>query len=217
MQQRLRFRFRDPELLQRALTHRSRANEEGDSVGNERLEFLGDAVLDLVISELLMQAHPDADEGMLSRARAGAVNSQTLASLACEIGLDGWVRLGRNEDLSGGRAKPSILADAFEAVLGALYADGGITPVREFVRRTFAERIVAPVLGDAKTALQERLQAAGSAPPEYRTTAELGPPHARQFTVEVRAGGRSLGRGEGRSKREAEQRAAGRALEALDS
>ncbi len=170
-----------------------------------------------MVSELLMRAHPEADEGMLSRARAGAVNTQMLARLAGEIGLDEWMRLGLNEDRSGGRAKPSILANVFEAVLGALYLDGGVEPVRRFVRGTFAEPIAAPVLGDAKTQLQERLQAAGGTPPEYRTTAELGPPHAREFHVEVTSGGRALGSGVGRSKREAEQRAAGRALEALDS
>lgn len=165
-----------------------------------------------------MEAHPRADEGMLSRARAGAVNTHALADCARRLGLGAHVRLGRGEERSNGADKPSILANAFEALLGALYADGGLDAVRTLVARELGPGLVAErqPAGDAKTRLQERLQAAGASVPSYRMVAESGPDHAKRFAVEVVAGERCLGRGEGSSKRDAEQAAAREALRALE-
>ena len=220
LEERLGYRFTDPARLERALTHRSCANEEGDPMrGNERLEFLGDAVLDLVVSELLMETHTRAPEGTLSRARAGVVNTQALAAHARKLGLDREVRLGRGEERSSGRKKPSILANVFEAVLGAIYLDGGLEPARAFIQREYGEVLASAgqPTADPKTRLQELLQASGQAVPGYRTMATRGPDHAKEFQVEVCAGERVLGRGQGHSKREAEQEAARRALASLEA
>ena len=220
LQERLGYRFRDSSRLEQALTHLSRANEEGDPTrGNERLEFLGDAVLDLVVSELLMEQHSEVPEGTLSRARASVVNTQALAVHARELGLDRALRLGRGEERSAGREKASILANVFEAVLGAIYLDGGLGPARSFVERECGELVAAagePTV-DAKTRLQELLQASGRPVPGYRTTATQGPDHAKEFQVEVRVGERVLGYGKGSSKREAEQAAARQALASLEA
>jgi ribonuclease-3 len=220
LEARLAHRFRSRELLEQALTHGSRAYEQGDvSRGNERLEFLGDAVLNLVVSERLMELWPDAPEGALSRARAAAVNMTALADCARGLGLGEWIRLGRGEDSSGGREKPSILADVFEAVLGALYLDGGFAAARGFLLREFADRLLDPdvLRSDPKTRLQEQVQERGDPAPTYETVAERGPDHAREFEVVVRVAGRVLGRGVGRSKRVAEQAAAQHALAELTS
>ena len=220
LKQRLGYRFEDEARLEQALTHRSRANEDGDPMrGNERLEFLGDAVLDLVVSELLMEKHAEAPEGTLSRARAGVVNTRALAACARKLGLDQDVRLGRGEERSGGRRKPSILANVFEGVLGAIYLDGGLEPARIFVERECGEALAAAGQrpADPKTQLQERLQASGGPVPGYRTTSEHGPDHAKEFRVEVSVEGRVLGQGQGNSKREAEQEAARRALASFDA
>jgi ribonuclease-3 len=218
LQERLGHLFRSAALLEQALTHGSRAYEQGDaSRGNERLEFLGDAVLNLVISEQLMAQWPDATEGVLSRARAAAVNTAVLAECARALGLAELIRLGRGENSSGGRAKPSILADVFEAVLGALYLDGGLEVARAFLGREFAGRLLDPdvLRSDSKTRLQERVQERGEPAPSYETVAEWGPDHAREFEVVVRVGGRAVGRGVGRSKRAAEQAAAREALDSI--
>jgi ribonuclease-3 len=194
-------------------------NEEGGrGVGNERLEFLGDAVLDLAISELLMERRPEADEGQLSRARAELVNTRALARHAQHLGLDRSVRLGRGEARSAGRRKISILANVFEAVVAALYLDGGLAPVRALVEREFGARLEDPGLfeADPKTRLQERLQAEDRPTPVYTTSRTEGPDHAPEFHVEARVGDEVVGRGVGRSKREAEQQAARQALERLD-
>ncbi len=214
LEERLRYRFVDSELRTRALTHRSRANEEPGAAENERLEFLGDAVLDLLVSEALMEAHPEAPEGTLSRARATLVNQRALAEHAQRLGLDQEVRLGRSEEGSSGRSKPSILANVFEAVLGAIYLDGGLEPARALVRREFGESLAcaAALPLDPKTRLQELLQARGEATPSYRVLDMRGPDHAREFAVDVRVSERVLGQGTGRSKREAEQAAAAAAL-----
>jgi ribonuclease-3 len=217
---RLGHRFARPELLRQALTHSSKANEAGDlALGNERLEFLGDAVLGLCVAELLMTAFPHETEGALSRARAQAVNQASLAARALDLGLDGVVQLGKSERKNAGREKPSILADVFEAVLGALYLDAGFEAARTFVAREFASDLqeVGAVLRDAKTRLQETLQSSGNEPPRYVTVAESGPPHAREFSVEARVGERVLGAGRGRSKQAAEQAAARYALLELGS
>jgi len=214
-------RFADRTLLERALTHASRAHEDGDlGRGNERLEFLGDAVLDLAVSEILFEAHPEADEGLLSRARARAVNEKALAACTRGLGLHRALRLSRGEQRSGGCDKPSIQANVFEAVLGALYLDAGLEPVRVLVRRELGASLSADLqdlLADPKTRLQELLQARGEPPPRYEATSERGPDHAKEFEVCVHAGDRVLGTGVGRSKREAEQNAARVALEALQA
>lgn len=214
---RLGHRFSRPGLLERALTHSSRAEENGEAAAsNERLEFLGDAVLDLVISELLMEAQPDVREGALSEARARLVNARALAERTRALGLERAMRLGRGEQQSGGRDKRSIQANVFEAVVGALYLDGGLEAVRALVCREFESALHEPdALRDPKTELQELLQRRALSLPEYALVAESGPPHDRRFAVEVRVEGRAVGRGEGRSKRSAERRAARRALDEL--
>ena len=216
--ERLGHRFARPELLQQALTHSSRANEARElAVGNERLEFLGDAVLGLGVAELLMEAFPEASEGALSRSRAQAVNQAALAAHALELGLDALVLLGKSERKNRGREKSSILADAFEAVLGALYLDAGFETARAFIARELAAELgsASAMQRDAKSELQEALQAAGREPPSYVTISESGPAHARAFSVEARVGAAVYGTGAGRSKQAAEQAAARDALGAL--
>jgi ribonuclease-3 len=214
----LGYRFRDAGLLELALTHRSYANEQGLDHHNERLEFLGDAILGVVAAEWLYRAHPAMPEGDLSKLKAYLVSAPALAGFSVDLGVGRELRLGVGEERSGGRSKPSLLADTLEAVFGAIYLDGGLEPVR---------KVVTPLLGrvlderprvheeDAKTRLQEMVQARGWELPEYRVVEEEGPDHAKHFTVECRLRDRPAGRGEGRSKKIAEQKAAGQALEAL--
>jgi ribonuclease-3 len=214
----LGYTFRSRDLLRQALTHDSVAAEAGErGRSNERLEFLGDAVLDLLVSELLMRADPDADEGRLTKARAAAVNTRALSERAAELGLGQAMYLGRGEERQGGRGKPSILANVFEAVFAALYLDGGLEVTREVVGRVFGDLATGGLepVRDPKTRLQEHLQARGEDLPRYETVREGGPDHAREFEVEVVVGGRGVGRGVGRSRQAAEQEAAARALEAL--
>jgi len=202
------------------LTHNSCAREEGDlAAGNERLEFLGDAVLGLVVAELLMSAHPDEPEGSLSRARSQAVNQSALAERARSLGLGELVRLGKGERMHGGSEKASILANAFEAVLGALYLDAGLAAAHAFVARELGADLASArgAPADAKTRLQEALHVAAASLPVYVTVGESGPPHAREFSVEVSAGDRVCGKGTGRSKQAAEQAAAEDALRHLAS
>jgi ribonuclease-3 len=217
LEQRLGYRFRDRELLHTALTHPS-ATPSAVPQRMEQLEFLGDAVLGFVLSALLLEKYPDASEGRLSQYRAQLVNTQSLAAKARELGLGEALQLGRGEEKTGGRQKPSILAGAFEALLGSMYLDGGLDPVREFLARFFQREIaLLPERrrSDAKTALQEFCQARLRETPRYVTVAESGPDHARWFVVEARIGGRIAARGEGKSKRAAEQEAARRALEQM--
>jgi ribonuclease-3 len=207
-------RFGDRRLLEQALTHSSAHAENAAASNCERLEFLGDAVLGLVVSELLMASYPDRDEGWLTRVRASAVKRDALAARARALGLARWIRLGRGERLHGGAEKPSILADIFEAVLGAIYLDAGLKPVRALLEREpLVSAGIEPSAGDFKTRLQEILQARGEGTPRYRTTATRGPAHALEFSVEVTLGERVLGAGTGASKRAAEQAAARQALE----
>jgi ribonuclease-3 len=221
LERRLGYEFSRKDLLEQALTHGSRAHELGDLSGsNERLEFLGDAVLDLLISESLMKINRDADEGALSRSRSELVNAAALARRARSLDLGRWIRLGKSEERSGGREKESILANALEAVFGALYLDGGLEPVRVLVAREFRGEVAevaksGRTLGDAKSRLQEFLHARGQPGPVYETAAECGPPHAREFVVEVSVAGNLLGSARARTKRAAEQGAAERALLAL--
>jgi len=198
-------------LLATALTHPSAA-----AVGEphyERLEFLGDAVLDLAIADLLMRKFPDAKEGALSKERASIVNGRTLALKASEIGLGRKLRLGRGEEKSGGRDKTSILAATFEAVIGAIYTDGGLVPAQRVVEMLFVDDIGGPTTErDYKTELQEVAYRHFRTQPVYELVAARGPDHAKRFTTKIRIGGRELGIGEGGSKKQSEQAAARAAL-----
>ena len=199
-----------------ALTHRSWCAEHPGDESNERLEFLGDAVLGVVVTDHLFSAFPDLPEGQLAKARAAVVSSTTLAEVGRELGVGLDLRLGKGEDASGGREKPSILADAVEAVLGAMYLDGGVEPVRRLVLEQLSERIdqaaERPGDKDYKTRLQEVAAHDGLTPPVYALT-ESGPDHHKRFHATVAVGGERLGAGTGTSKKEAEQKAARAAYE----
>ncbi|MFM8601206.1 MAG: ribonuclease III [Actinomycetota bacterium] len=212
------YSFIDESLLRLALVHRSYQAEHGEPESNERLEFLGDAVLGWVIADLAYRRRPDADEGRLSDLRQAVVNTGALADRAREISLGDYVMLGQGESSGGGRDKDSILADAFEAVIGAIYLDGGESPAASFVRRMLSASVeeMIPVLGsvDAKTGLQELCAAEGRPVPRYDTEGE-GPDHDRVFTATVTVGSTVLGTGRGRTKKAAEQVAARAAIAAL--
>ncbi|MEM1022811.1 MAG: ribonuclease III [Myxococcota bacterium] len=215
LQRALRYEFRDVALLRQALTHRSYVNEvEGVDEDNERFEFLGDAVIDLAVSEILMDALPEADEGALSRARASMVSEQGLARQAKALGLGAALHLGRGEEASGGRDKASVLADAFEALVAAVHLDGGWKASRALVQRFF-EPPSPDQITDAKSALQSILQAKHRQTPRYRVVESHGPDHDRTFVAEVWLGEACLGRGSGRSKKAAQQRAAALVLAEL--
>jgi ribonuclease-3 len=208
-------RFADAALAETALSHPSHAHEVDGSRGNERLEFLGDAVLDLVISRELYARHPDWAEGQLTRVRSSLVNQRALAERARRLGLDALVRLGKTERQGGGERKDSILANTFEAVLGAVYLDGGLPAAEALVDRCFGEALArGDVPRDAKTAFQEWAHAELRATPRYRTVADTGVENDEaRFTVEVAVEERAFGRGVGRTKRAAEAAAARAALE----
>jgi ribonuclease-3 len=211
----------DAELLTLALTHRSYAYENGGLLPNERLEFLGDSVLGVVITDNLYRAHPDLPEGQLAKLRASVVNMHALAGVARELGPEGlgaYLLLGRGEELTGGRDKASILADGMEAMIGAVYLQHGIEVSTKLVLRLF-ERLLAeaPLRGaglDWKTSLQELTSARGLGVPEYRIT-EDGPDHRKEFTATVFVGLQARGEGVGSTKKEAEQRAAATAWQSL--
>lgn len=212
--------FDNADLLLEAVTHRSFHNENpGQGGHNERLEFLGDAVLDLVVADSLMRLHPFAAEGQLTRLRASLVNEASLAQLARSLEIDTVIRLGKGEEKNNGREKPSILSDALEAVVGAIYLDGGYQAARDALEAWLAQVLVEvedeSSYEDAKSALQERLQAVGKGPGTYRVVWSSGPDHDRVFEVEFEDGGAALGRGRGHSKKEAEKDAARAALEVL--
>ena len=213
---RIGFHFRQKELLKTALCHSSYANENKGMTHNERLEFLGDAVLELCSSRFLFDRFPAEAEGALSKHRAAIVCETSLAVCARAIGLDRELLLGKGEEKNGGRERDSLISDAFEAVIGAIYLDGGFEQAEAFVRRfvmlPMAER---PVTFDAKTALQELLQTDGDIAIVYTLLEESGPDHDRHFRVAVRADGTWLGEGSGASKKQAEQAAASAALEKL--
>jgi ribonuclease-3 len=229
LEERLGCKFRNPELLQRALTHSSAVPElrTVDTANlpppenNEQLEFLGDAVLDLLASEYLLEKFPKWSEGQLSKSRARLVNAQALELAARRLRLGEHLRLGRGEEKTGGRNKPALLADAFEAVVAAIYLDAGLTAAKEMLRTALFESALEERGGnlfeaDRKSALQEFLQGRGKAPAEYRLAAESGPDHQKTFQVEVWVEGACMASGQGNTKKEAEQRAAGRALERLE-
>jgi ribonuclease III len=210
----------DLDLLRLALTHRSFAFEAGGIPTNERLEFLGDAVLGVVITDEIYHRFPEAAEGRLAKIRAAAVNTASLAELARSLDIGGYVLLGRGEEQSGGRDKDSILADTMEAVLGAVYLDQGMDVVDRLIRRLFsgllADLATRRASLDYKTSLQELTAAECASLPVYELTEE-GPDHEKRFTAVVRVDGDPLGRGEGRSKKEAEQAAAQQAYDALQA
>lgn len=220
-QQRIGYLFRDPALLLRALTHPSYVNEhpESQAADNQRLEFLGDAVLDFVTGAWVYRHYPDFDEGRMTRLRAALVRTQTLAQLARQIGIGQALRLGRGEEEAGGRERDANLCDAFEALVGALYLDGELAAAEPFV-----ESLIGPVAEatlaveadwDAKSRLQEWSQAELGVTPHYRIVAERGPDHAKTFVAEVLLGRKVVGRGVGSSKQAAEQAAAQAAWESL--
>ncbi len=206
--------FRRSELLDNALIHRSFSAENPAVSDNERMEFLGDAVLQLVVTEFLYLHHPDLAEGEMAKVRAACVNKIELARLAREIGVGPSLTMAPGEELSGGRDKDSILSDAMEAILAAVYLDGGLAAARTVILRLWTglidDKARAPGHRDYKTRLQEALAAKGQRP-EYRVSGS-GPDHARRFLAVVSMEGRELGRGSGRSKKEAEQAAARAAL-----
>jgi ribonuclease III len=215
-------RFRDGRLLLTAVTHRSFLNEMGaaDATDNERLEFLGDAFVDLAAAEHLYRRLPEAQEGVLTALRAALVCKATLARFARQLGLGHYLRLGRGEAAGGGRDRPTILGDTFEAVVGALYLDGGAEAARDLVLRFLepeAESVLAEqTFQDAKSAFQEQIQQRWHVTPYYATVAEEGPQHERVFVVEVRVGQEVWGVGTGRSKAEAARWAARVALERIE-
>jgi ribonuclease-3 len=211
-------RFLDPSIRAAALTHRSYAFEQELDVNNERLEFLGDAVLGLVVTDVAYTDFPEMPEGELAKLRAAIVNMSALADVARDLRLGDFIMLGKGEEMSGGRDKSSILADALEAILGAIYLDRGLGTARAFIERLFRPRMVAYVRGegerDYKTILQELASADLHAMPEYKIS-DQGPDHLKEFTAIVFLNGKAWGRGIGRSKKEAEQRAAHEAYEKL--
>jgi ribonuclease-3 len=218
LQSQLGYSFADEEILLRALTHVSYARGNA-GVHNETLEFLGDAVLDLAVSDLLMRRFPEKSEGDLSKMRAALVNASALAAKAARLDLGASLRLGKGEERSGGRKKTSILAGAFEALVGAVYRDGGYERARRMIERFFSDDVGAKKLGqeDYKTRLQEISQMLFHEPPVYKLVGEMGPDHEKRFVTEIFVGGKMLGRGQGPSKKQAEQEAAGQALESLQA
>lgn len=220
LESRVGYAFARRDLALTALTHKSWVNETKGTrwSDNERLEFLGDAVVDLAVSRRLMERLPNSQEGELSRVRAGLVNTEALAAVASSLHLGDLLRLGKGEEQSGGRHKQSLLANALEAVVGALYLADGMDPVMDFVDRfVVADReLTAARKGrDHKTRIQEVAQALTGAIPHYRVVSEEGPDHDKTFEMEVRVGDEVIGRGRGHSKKEAEQAAAEKGLEVL--
>ena len=218
LEEKLGYSFHDLSLLENALTHSSRANESrGKLLSNERLEFLGDSILGMVVADHLYRNHSDMPEGELTRTRAALVCEESLVEVARELELGKYLHLGKGESTGGGRERPSIQADAVEAVLAAIYLDGGIGSARKFIQRYILSREIAGLAKplDHKTALQELVQRESGQVLQYRLVGEEGPDHNKRFFVEVDLNGKSVGSGSGRSKKEAEQMAAAAAIEAL--
>lgn len=225
LQDRIGYHFRDLGLLEHALTHRSRAHEDasGGVIDNESLEFLGDAVLGFVVADMLFQRFPTHSEGYKSKIKASIVSTASLAKLAAGIDLGRFLLLGRGEEKTGGRAKYAILADCFEALIAAIYLDGGVDAARTFIVSIFGPLITsggdqvaeASFTDDWKSALQEWLQANNKGLPVYQMASTDGPDHRKRFDVEVLVAGVVVGRADGRSKKDAQQQAAKMALSAL--
>ena len=212
MLQKIRNNFNDPSLLELALTHRSWVNEHaGESGTNERLEFLGDAVLEFVVSDHIYREFSDKEEGFLTALRANIVNTKNLATLAerLEVGQD--LKLSKGEEQGGGRNNASLLADLVEAIIGAIFLDQGFAEAEKFIKENLLHDLdvkLAQPLKDAKSRLQEAVQAKGLSAPKYKVVAEAGPDHDKEFTIEVSVEGKVLGEGKGKSKSAAEQEAA---------
>ena len=218
LSERLQYQFNNPELLAQAFRHASYVNEVGDCdlKDNETLEFLGDAVLDLAIGHILMELFKSANEGELSKCRASVVSERGLFDLARELRLGDYLLLGRGEELSGGREKPSILANTLEALVGAIYLDGGFPRTREIIHKLFISTIermeIETLRSDYKSLLQEYTQQRFKSRPDYLLLSETGPAHERTFRIAIYLNGELKAEGEGRSKKEAEQEAAKEAL-----
>lgn len=227
LERRLGYRFKDRGLLEHALTHRSRVHEDasGGVFDNESMEFLGDSVLGFVIAAMLFREFPQHNEGQKSKLKASLVSSTALARLAERLNIGEFLILGRGEEKTGGRLKHAIIADCYEALIAAIYLDGGIEPAERFIERQFAELIrearrtggAASFTEDWKSALQEFLQSAGRGLPVYRVAGEVGPDHRKSFVVEILVEGEAVAKAEGRSKKEAAQAAAKAALETLNA
>jgi ribonuclease III len=227
LERRIGYRFRDRGMLEHALTHRSRVHEDasGGVFDNESMEFLGDSVLGFVIADMLFREFPQHNEGQKSKLKASLVSSVSLAKLGEHLNLGQFLILGRGEEKTGGRRKHAIIADCYEALIAAVYLDGGIEAARGFIQREFAELIAearrtgaeASFTDDWKSALQEWLQSRGRGLPAYRLAGELGPDHRKSFVVEVLVEGEPVATAEGRSKKEAAQAAARAALEKLSA
>jgi ribonuclease-3 len=220
LERRIGYRFKDRGLLEQGLTHRSRAAEDvSGAADNESLEFLGDAVLGFVVADRLFHQFPEYDEGQKSKIKAAVVSTQSLARHAEAIKLGDYLLLGRGEEKTGGRLKSALLADTYEALVAAIYLDGGLEPAAAFLHRELKDAIDGGserlFVQDYKSALQERVQALGRPLPEYRVSGESGPDHEKLFNVEVAVSGEVLGAATGRAKKEAEQDAARQALERL--
>ena len=220
LQDKIGYEFKQEKLLRQALTHSSFANEKHlrKHSDNERLEFLGDAVLEIVSSDFLYKAYPDKSEGDLTKLRASLVCEPTLAICTREMELGKYLFLGKGENLTGGRNRNSILSDALEAVIGAIYLDGGFEAVKDCVLRLFASSIEDArhgkyIITDYKTALQEKLQSRGITDIKYRLVKEIGPDHDKTFIVQLIVNGRPVTKGRGKSKKQAEQQAAEEMME----
>ena len=219
VEQVIQYTFHKIELLQEALTHSSYANEHRNYhvKDNERLEFLGDAILDLIISEYLFKKHPEMPEGDLSKIRASIVCENSLAKMSRLMNIGEYLLLGKGEELTGGRERSSILADAFEAITGAIFLDGGFDAAKAYLTRTLVHQVeqvhsLEDLYTDYKTLLQEQIQKESSEPIHYEVIDEEGPDHDKHFYVEVYHENKVLGKGIGKSKKEAEQDAAKKAL-----
>ena len=220
LEEKLGYTFRDQSLLENALTHSSCANEsKGRLQSNERLEFLGDSILGMVVAEHLYRNHPDLTEGDLTRTRAALVCEESLVEVAKELSLGEYLHLGKGEEAGGGRRRPSIQADAVEAVLAAVYLDGGIGSARKIIQRYILCREIEGLTRprDYKTALQELVQRESGQVLKYRLTGSEGPDHDKRFFVEVDLNGTPIGSGKGHSKKEAEQMAAKSAIQHLQT
>jgi ribonuclease-3 len=227
LERRIGYRFKDRGLLEHALTHRSRVHEDasGGVFDNESMEFLGDSVLGFVIAAMLFREFPQHNEGQKSKLKASLVSAASLARLAGQLDLGEFLILGRGEEKTGGRHKHAIIADCYEALIAAIYLDGGIEPAQRFIEEQFADLLDeakrsgagASFTDDWKSALQEFLQSRGRGLPAYRLAGEVGPDHRKSFVVEVVVDGESIASAEGRSKKEAAQAAARAALERLSA
>ncbi len=220
LEERLGYRFRDKELLQHALTHKSFAYETGGNPHNESMEFLGDSILGFLVTDLIFHEFPEVSEGRKSKIKAYLVSSTTLSMLALQLDIPKYLRLGRGEEKTGGRKKKALAANAFEAVIAAIYLDAGIEEVRRFLAPIYQPLIREvgdgrAAIEDPKTALQEYLQARNLESAQYSVTAETGPEHRKTFHVELRIGARALGSATGPTKKNAELLAAQSALDKL--